>query len=196
MKKPIKTLNHHSIELARNDGFSGLSIKTNYMPTLLGGGFGTKATYFDYSKKQFVNNDYTLETFPERQLSDWYYLAKSHNEASRLYYGGRDLDTGNLVQNNILSNSNSVNKIEFLMEGNTDFNIGDIVSLRIPISDGLKKESILNETYSGHWMIWKLAHLFDGDGRNYHTQVFAMRNGINGVGIRGLVRTVAGKNIN
>jgi hypothetical protein len=193
-QKPKKSFNYHT--KGDPNGFNSFTMNTSYMPTLVHGGFGLKTLHFDYNTKSFTSDNITLDTFNERQLSDWYYVAKSHMEPSKLLYGGRDTDLLDVAQNQIITNSNSVHKTEIQVVGDQKLQLGDIINLRIPNSGAKQQQdTLLNEMYSGYWFIWKVAHLIDGNNRKYITHLFLMRNGINGLNVKGLVKTSTGKDI-
>jgi len=193
-KSPKKTLKHSSTD-ENGKGFNFFTIKNNYIPTLNHGGFGMDYMYFDYETKTYVQKDKVLTDIDERQLSDWYYVAESNVEPSKLFYGGRDTKTEEVVQNRILSTANSVQNVEIYISGDSDLHVGDLINLHIPVSKKVIDNSVINEVYSGYWMIWKAAHLFDIDGGLYTSQLSLTRNGINGKYIDGLVKTNKGKEL-
>lgn len=195
-QKPKKEINHFNTKIDNNkEGFNLFSSKTNYMPTLNNGGFGLDYGYFDYDTKTFVEKSKTIEDIKERQLSDWYYIAKEHIGNGKYLYGGRNTSVDDVVQNRLLTSSNSVNKVEIYVSGNNDLVIGDVINLIVPTSNFKKQETIVNELYSGYWLVWKIAHLFDIEDDKYTTHLFLMRSGMNGLSIKGLVKTSTGKNL-
>lgn len=196
--KPKKTINHSLSTSGVKDntgGYNFINIKNNYMPVLNQGGFGQEHMHFDYNNKEFVKDKKVITDIKERQLSDWYYIAESHVEPSKLVYGGRDTNIKDVVDNNILNSANSVQNVDMYINGDIDLHIGDLVNIRIPVSKKLKESSVINDTYSGHWLIWKVGHIFDIDSNNFITQLFLTRNGINGKDLTGLVKTSIGKKV-
>lgn len=193
-KKPVKDINHISIS-EFDQGYNFLKIENNYIPTLIDGGFGMDYTYFDYNTKKYVTKSKVLTDINERQLSDWYYLAEDHMQPSKHYDGGRNINTDDIINNRILTTANSVQKIEFYIQGDNEIHIGDLINLKIPVSKSVRDGEVINETYSGYWLVWKVAHLFTTKDSSYHTHLFLTRNGINGKKIEGLVKTDKGKEI-
>ena len=86
-------------------------------------------------------------------------------------------------------------KIEFYLQGDTEIHIGNLINLKIPVSKDVQDGEVINETYSGYWLVWKVAHLFSIRDNNYQTHLCLTRNGINGKTIEGLVKTDKGKEI-
>jgi len=194
-KKPVKEIAHATLT-KDGVGYNFLNIENNYVPTLLANGFGTKYTYFDYNTKQYVTGDKILTDINERQLSDWYYMAESHMTPSKHYYGGRNINTTDIIENNMLVNANSVQKINLYVDGDIEVHIGDLINLKIPIAKRIQQDGeIINDTYSGYWLVWKIAHLFSFGDDNYQSHLFLTRNGINGKEITGLVKTNKGKEL-
>jgi len=193
-KKPVKTIDYSNVNIY-GDGANLLSVDVKYMPTLNNGGFGLNYTYFDYDNKEFVNDSKTITDINEKQISDWYYISESHNEPSKRIYGGRDTRVVDSVNNRIILSSNSVQKIDIFVGGDTTLNIGDIVDLNIPVPEIIRVDVTKNEMYSGRWLVWKIAHLFDGEKGDYYTHLFLTRNGINGKRIKGLIKTDTGKQL-
>ena len=176
-------------------GFTNLTIDNNYMPTLNSGGFGIKYEHFDYDTKTYITGEKKITDIDERQLSDWYYIPEKHNSPDKLYYGGRDMDTESVSENAILSSSNSVQRATVGLSGTTTLKIGDIINMIIPISNKLIiNNPMINQTHSGHWMIWKIVHMFDMEAETYETKLFISRSGINGE-VNGLIQTPKGKDI-
>lgn len=193
-QKPEKVFEHMTI--AKDAvGYNFLNIDNNYMPTLIDSGFGMNYTYFDYDTKKYVKGSKVLTDINERQLSDWYYMAESHMSPSKHFYGGRNINTTDIVDNKILTTANSVQKISLYTSGDVDIHIGNLINLKIPIAQRAQNGNIINETYSGYWLVWKVAQLFSIGDDNFQTHLFLTRNGINGKEIDGLVKTNKGKDI-
>lgn len=178
-------------------GFNDITINNRYMPVLSHNGFGTESTYFDYNTKQYVNKTELITDMNDRQLSDWYYLAKSHNEASSFYDGGRNMYSGNNVKNKILKSTNSVHQMSIYVSGDPDAHIGDIIELDIPVAKNFDpaEDGFINQQYSGYWMIWKVVQEFDIHQRRYLSKLYLSRSGLNGLSILGLVQTPIGKSV-
>ena len=193
-QKPVKDITHTTLT-KDSEGYNFLKIENNYIPTLLANGFGTKYTYFDYDTKQYVSGSKVLTDIDERQLSDWYYMAKSHMKPSKHYCGGRNINTTDVIDNNLLVNANSVQKINLYVTGDIDVHIGNLINLKIPIAKRIQDGEVINETYSGYWLVWKVAQLFSISDDNFQTHLFLTRNGINGKSVEGLVKTNKGKEI-
>lgn len=193
---PIKTLNHYHDNIEDQDGYSNLGIENSYMPTLIRGGFGTQSIHFNYEEKIFTETDSTIDTYDERQLSDWYFIDKDHLEPSRVFYGGRNIHNEDVVKNSVLDMTNSVHKIQIHVDGDNTYNVADIINLVILApKKGSSTQTTINTSYSGYWMIWKVAHLLDNTARNYTTQLFLMRSGINSINDKNLVKTMTGKEL-
>jgi len=193
-QKPVKEITHLTLT-KESDGYNFLKIDNNYIPTLLDSGFGTKYTYFDYNTKKYVNATKILTDINERQLSDWYYMSETHMKPSKQYYGGRNTNTETVIENRLLTTANSVQKIDLYINGDTDIHIGNLINLKIPIAKRVRSGEIINETYSGYWLVWKVAHLFSIGDDNFQTHLFLTRNGINSKEVKGLVKTNKGKDI-
>lgn len=194
-QKPIKEISHFSLggQLQDKVGFNTFGVKADYMPVLNYGGFGMNYTFFDYDSKTFTDTNLVLTDMEEIQLSDWYYVGKTHVEPSKFYYGGRNTLSQDIVQNRILKSTNSVNSVDIIIEGDIDFHAGQLIDLRVPTLEYHKQEMVINELYSGYWLIWKVAHVVDVAGANFTTHLYLTRSGINGVDVTGLVQTVTGK---
>ena len=193
-QKPVKEITHTTLT-KESDGYNFLNIENNYVPTLLANGFGTKYTYFDYATKKYITGSKVLTDINERQLSDWYYMAETHMTPSKDYYGGRNINTVDVIDHNLLVNANSVQKINLYVTGDTDIHIGNLINLKIPIAKRIQDGEVINDTYSGYWLVWKAAQLFSISDDNFQTHLFLTRNGINGKSVEGLVKTNKGKEI-
>jgi hypothetical protein len=195
-KKPVKRLEHYYKNITDQKGYTNLLIDNSYMPTLIRGGFGVESIHFDYEQKKWIESDSVIDQYQERQLSDWYYIDKNHIEPSRVFYGGRNTDNENVTKNKVIDMANSVHKVQLHVEGDASYNVTDIINLIVlaPKFD-TDQQTTINESYSGYWMIWKIAHLLDNTARNYITQLFLMRSGINSVNNKNFVKTLTGKDI-
>jgi len=194
-QKPSIEFFNNSVQKDEEKAFNAIGIKNNYMPTLIQGGFGIKYDYFDFESKTFVTGESTVDSFSERQLSDWYYISNNHNEGSKNFWGGRNIKTKNVVNNKIINSANSVHKTEIFVKGNINLSVGSIINLKISYYSSSLGKSGINETYSGYWLIWKIAHLFDSDSKSFDSHLFLSRNGVNGIDVKGLVKTTKGKEL-
>ena len=191
-KEPKRTV-AYTTNVDEGDGFNYLTVKNSYMPTLVDGGFGITSDYFDYETKEFKNAQKSITDINERQLSDWYYLAEGDNDNAFYLYGGRNPHTEDIVQNKILNKTNSVHKIELFVVGDSDLHVGDIIETVVPVPKKVQESALINDVFSGNWLIWKVAHLFDSDSGEYTSHLFLSRNGINGKDLVGLTKTNKGK---
>lgn len=179
------------------NGFNNITILNRYMPIMSHNGFGTKHSHFDYNTKEYVTDTTLVTDINERQLSDWYYIAESHNEESSFYDGGRNPHTINNVQNKVLNSTNSIHQMSISVNGDPETHIGDIIELEIPVSRNFdeNEDAFVNSQYSGYWMVWKAVQQFDVSRRMYLTKLYLSRSGINGLSILGLVQTPVGKSV-
>lgn len=171
----------------------GFNIKQDYMPTLLQGGFGETYTYFDFESGEFVTGQAKQSQMNQTQLADWFFLSQAQETAPKQVYGARDTEVGNMAENRVTSVTNAVQKMNVTIYGDPLIHIGDIINLIIhPNGDNSK---IINEYYSGYWMISKVTHDIDFKNHQYITRLELSRSGINGKGITGLVKSQAGKKV-
>jgi len=191
--KPKKTF-YMSAPKDGEEFFKNILIKQDYVPVLQQGGFGLDYYYFDYDTKKYINKKRKYSDSDEKQLSDWAFIATSHELADKRFYGGRDILTQNVVDSKISNVTNSVQKITIVVEGDVNLHIGDIVSLLIPNTEF--SNEIVNENYSGYWMISRIAHQFQFDNNQFLSHISLSRAGINGVNKKGLVKTQTGKVLN
>lgn len=173
--------------------FSGFTIKQDYAPMLIQGASGLKYTYFDYATKKYITGTRSITDSDARQMSDWAFIAEEHNTANKSYDGGRDITTADVVASKVSNSANSIQKITITTKGDINTHIGDIVSVVIPSSEFSK--TIINEKYSGHWLVGKILHNVDFESKTFQSTITLVRAGINGVDLKGLIKTVTGKKL-
>ena len=157
------------------------------------GSGGYEYIYFDYNTKEFIKDTKKLSDSSQRQLSDWSYVATDHSEAQRRYFGGRDTATPMLAENRILDVSNSIQSLDISISGDITLHIGDIINVIIPPSQNSK--TIVNETYSGYWMIGKVNHDISIDSGNFVSHLSLIRSGFDGKKLKDFEKTKTGKKI-
>lgn len=173
--------------------FDQFNIRQDYAPMITHGAGGIAYTYFDYDTKTFVTGSKKISDSNTRQLSDWAYISEEHNNANKVYCGGRDTHTPSVTESKVLNVANSIQKLSLTTHGDTTLHIGDIIEIVIPSSEFSK--TILAEQYSGFWMIGKLMHSIDFEEKTFQTSLTLIRAGINGIKIKGLVKTAKGKKV-
>lgn len=175
------------------DYFFNIEIIQDYADLVKQGGSGYRYSYFNYETKEYVTDSMTPSDTDQRQLSDWLYITENHEGDHDWYYGGRSTDTPDKVQTRILNTTNSIQKLKIDVRGNVDLHIGDIIKLYIAPTEHSKLK--INEFYSGHYMITKVAHEINFGGKDFITQLTLSRQGVNGTDIEGFVETSAGKQV-
>jgi len=193
-KKPVK-----SVILATPDDesvglvISTFNIKQDYAPMMIQGAGGLSYTYFDYDKKEYVTGTKTISDTNSRQLSDWSFIAEEHNTAKKVFDGGRDTNTPTVAESRITNAANSIQKITVNTQGDIGIHVADIIDIIIPSSEYSK--TVVNEKYSGRWMVGKVLHNIDFDNKSFQSNLTLIRAGINGTELKGLVKTKKGKQI-
>jgi len=173
--------------------FHNFSIKQNYAPMIIQGAGGLTYTYFDYDTKTYITDTKTVEDSGTRQLSDWAFIAESHNTATKIHDGGRDIDTPTVAESKITSVANSIQKVSINMVGDFDLHIGDVINILIPSSEF--STTLLNEKYSGYWLIGEILQDVDFVNKTFQSNITLIRAGINGTELKGLVKTTKGKQL-
>ena len=173
--------------------FFNFEIVQDYADLVKQAASGYRYGYYDFENKKYIKEEKLLSDTDQRQLSDWTYVAESHEGPDNFYYGGRELDTPEKIQNRILTASNSIQKVKIDIKGDMSIHIGDIVKLYISPTEHSKKP--INEFYSGHYMVTKVSHEFQFGQTSFITQLQLSRQGINGNDVEGFVETSAGKQI-
>jgi hypothetical protein len=176
--------------------FGQFEIKHEYQPVNQQGGFGMEYEYFDYETKQWITGQKKYSETDNRQLSDWCYICKEHENAVNNFSGGRDTNTEKVAESHITNVANFNQKIEIQISGDVDVHVGDVIELLI-LSGQYTAEYIINEKYSGYWMINKVTHDVLFDSKEFKTYLTLTRNGYNGVekDLKGFVKTTTGKKI-
>lgn len=171
--------------------FGTFSIRQDYAGVLSRGGFGLNYGYFDYNTKQFVDGKARISDMNTRQISDWYFISKQHETASRRFWGGRNPGTKHVAETRVLDVANAAQTIDVTIQGDVLLHAGDIVDIFIPPSEF--HTNIVNERYSGYWMIRKVVHQVSIRNRFFFSHLTLCRPGINGVTLDGLVQSRRGK---
>ena len=191
-QKPIKEL-YLSNPTDKSDFFTTFDIKQRYMDLINQGAGGYDYMFFDYDKKEFIKGSRKISDSKQRQLSDWSYIATEHSEAKRRFFGGCDINTPNLAENRILDVSNSIQSLDISISGDINIHIGDIVNLIIPPSQYSK--TIVNENYSGYWMVGKVNHNISVNDASFVSYLTLIRSGYDGKKLKGFEKTKTGKKI-
>lgn len=190
-----KKIEHYTF-VNDDTGFNYSKITNDYFTINNEGGLGTNHTHFNYNTKQFVSDTVTVEDLLQHQLTDntMYHV----DDVSPTYnvFGGRDTNTGKVVSNYMTNVLNSSSKIEISLNGRNDIKIGDKIDLIIPVSRQMItfSESIINEQYSGYWIVWKISHIFDLKTNKYITKAYMFRDGVNNLDTKDFLTTSTGKN--
>ena len=174
--------------------FGQFQIRHEYQPVLQNGGFGLNYEYYDFEQGTWVTGSKKYSDTDNRQLSDWCYICEEHESAESLYAGGRNVDTEKVAESVITNVANSTQSIEIQISGDINLHVGDIIELLI-LSGQYTAEYIINEKYSGYWMISRITHDIIFDDKEFKTYLKLVRNGYNGVDMKGFVKTATGKKI-
>lgn len=173
--------------------FHNFSIKQNYAPMLIQGAGGLNYTYFDYDTKKYITGTKSIDQSKTRQLSDWAFIAEEHNTSKKIHDGGRDTDTPTVAESRITAVANSIQKVTIKMAGDAEIHIGDVINIIIPSSEF--SSTLLNEKYSGYWLVGEVLHDIDFDAKTFQSNLILIRAGINGTKLEGLIKTTKGKQI-
>jgi len=176
------------------DYFRAFLVKNDYVSSVAKAASGVKYMYFDFATGQFINGESKVSTSKQRQLSDVFYIADEHENAPNRYYGGRNTNTPSLSENNVLNSANSINRATISIEGNTFLHAGDVLNMIIP-SNLAHIDNVIEEYYSGYWLIERIAHVFNMNNGKVVSNITLIRPGINSPLISGYVKSTKGKKI-
>src|SRR5690606_762500 len=112
-----------------------------------------------YDTKSFKTEQKVLSDSSQRQISDRYFLAKSHENPVKRIHGGRHTGMANEVENRILQTANSIQRLKIKVKGNTGIHIGDMINIILRSSKASK--SPVSEPYSGYWLVSKVTHVIN-----------------------------------
>jgi hypothetical protein len=174
--------------------FGQFTIRHEYQPVLQNGGFGVEYEYYDFETKSWITGQKKYSETDTRQLSDWVYLCEEHETAESNYHGGRHTDTEKFAESIVTDTANSTQSIEIAVSGQPDVHVGEIAELLI-LSGQFQDDYIVNEKYSGNWMIEKITHDILFNKKQYTMYIKLSRSGFNGVNMKGFVKTSTGKKI-
>lgn len=175
------------------DSIWDMNIIQEYSPMTTQGAFGITYSYFDYENKEFKTDDMVLSETNQRQISDRYFLAKSHEVPMRRMYGGRNTRLVNEAENRILQTANSIQSLKITVKGNTNLHIGDMIN--IVLQSSRVSKSPVSEPYSGYWLVSKVSHFVSFQSKMHQTVLELSRPGMDGTRAEmdRLVKTKVGK---
>lgn len=191
-----KTEKKYTLSTVANDErptFATLNFSNNYSGMLNQGGFGLNHTHFDYETKTFTTTKTKYSDSNVVQISDWNFISEEHETASKRFYGGRDINTKTTAENRISNIVNSFYKANIIIKGDMNLHIGDVISLEIPPSQFATRKAVINEKYSGTWLIQKVDHDLDFDTKVFSSRLTLVRTGMNGTRLKGFTKTTKGK---
>lgn len=187
----------HQLKTADQLGFNYSKFTNNYMNQSDTGLLGTSATHFDYSKKEFITKEISISDIKQVQMAESTMVHEDDSSPSYNYYGGRDIRTNKVVENDMTSSLNSMVQSEIIVQGRNDIHVGDVIELVIPVSREMQKlsNSVINQMYSGYWIVWKVSNIFDIKNEKYITKIFMMSDGVNNMDSPEFIETSKGKHI-
>lgn len=171
--------------------FGQITVVHDYLPKLIHGGFGFNSVNYNFFTKEIVEHPILFSESNQAQLSDWSIIAEEHESPSRTFYGGRDTSTLISAETKLVSLVNNTQSIEIPIEGNYEIHVGDKVDIFIPPSQF--SEQVVNEYYSGEWLVKKVEHEVSLKDRSFITRLTLIRAGLNGVSLDGYVTSLKGK---
>ena len=162
-----------------------IQIKTPYMSNGDNGAFGITAHWFDFDSREFKTKSVGYEK-DYNPLSDWAYISKKHTQNPRMVSMGRNTNSANEIQSNIMKSANNEVKVTIQINGDLNIHTGDLVELVIP---SINNEGVLiNQIYSGKYVVSGVIHQLGMlDVRTFITTLELTRAGINNRDERGLV---------
>jgi len=170
-------------------------IEQNYAYMVARGAGGVTGQYFDWDTKTFHRDDKKVSESPQSQLSDWYYLAPSHETSPFKLDGGRDMETDAQAAHRALQAASSIQSITLSVAGNTDYKIGDLVNLVILPSEAFTEK--IARIHSGYYMISQTSHEIHARKNQFVTELRLVRQGPNVSTLDGmeLTKSVTGKKL-
>lgn len=170
-----------------------LTIEQNYAEVMKEGGSGYSYSYFDWYNKEYIEEDLKVSETNQSQLSDWYYIAESHENKGNFKHLFRDLDAEARIENRLSHLSNSIQYLHIRIEGDIELHVGDIVNVIIPPSS--YHEFPINEFYSGYYLISEVEHqiTFVNKENKFDTILKLSRQGVDDTDLSGFVKSNMGK---
>ncbi len=172
-----------------------LAIEQNYAEIMREGGGGYRYQYFDWFNKENISESLRISETSQRQLSDWYYIAESHEDAANFKMLSRDLNASRAIEHRITHLTTSIQKVEVKIEGDITIHIGDVVNLVIP--SARFKTDPFNEFYSGYYLVSEVEHRLESlnKERKFDTVLKLTRQGVDNTDLQGFVESGKGKQL-
>ena len=189
MAKKVYVLSYEG--LSKDNTFANFQVSHGYAAGLMSGGSGYTAKHFDYDNKSWVNNEVKFSNSNSTQLSDWAFVADEDETADNTYWGGRDVSTPVSASTRNIRSVMDSTAIVITVKGDISLHVGDLIN--VLIGGNTNNGQIVNEIYSGDWLISELQHDIDFKEKTFTTTLTLNRSGINGVRVKGLTRSSKGK---
>lgn len=161
-----------------NDRFALPTITNNYIPHMRYSGFGMTHVAYDYDNREFIREVVSPDRNASSPLSSHHMIATDHISSEIINYCGRDIKP-NLSENILVKAMNNVQSIDIVLNGRTDIAIGEVVTLKLPVSIDSDTFESTNHIYGGKWLVSRLGHQINIPKKDYSILCKLTRNGIN-----------------
>lgn len=166
-----------------------------YMDGVMNRGSKVISSFYDFEKAEYKTEEFKYSDMVAWQLSDWGAQKTAHHDNTGIRnFHGSDPDVHSYSKTRLTETINSQNSLRITTEGTYEVQIGRILEIVFPTD--MNHPIITNpisEFYSGFYMVTGVTHRFQMTHNKYYTDFTLMRQGFDGKGLSGMIKSALGR---